>query len=215
MQGLIIGIVLFIMQANAVETHLNELLKDMGYSKYEYEIVSMPSDYKSVNEAVLDPNAKTNVKGGFAFVPVLVKKQGTSVNSMMIIKLRLYRKVAVALKDMERKSIPEEDFFIIDEREVSSLATPPVTAIDELKGVRLRVPVKKGTIIEEIMIEKNPDVITGSKVTAFLRFNSVEVSLEATAKQDGAVGEVIRVEGPGKRIYKAEVVSSEFVNIKE
>ncbi|MFA4923752.1 MAG: flagella basal body P-ring formation protein FlgA, partial [Ignavibacteriaceae bacterium] len=69
-------------------------------------------------------------------------------------------------------------------------------------------------LIREVLEEK-PVIQSGDLVKASFINGNVIVSMEANARQEGAVGEIIRVVTQNKKQYRVKVVDSLNVNILE
>lgn len=71
--------------------------------------------------------------------------------------------------------------------------------------VRIKGYVKKESILTASMVRDIPDIIKGERATLMLESGGVRVSLYATAKEDGRIGETIRFETDDGKRYRAVV----------
>lgn len=78
-------------------------------------------------------------------------------------------------------------------KEVSSLIDEPVISLEGLKELRAKTNIRKGAILTGSMLEFNPDIKIGEVVTAYLEKNGIVISMNVTARQEGKVGQTIRV----------------------
>jgi flagella basal body P-ring formation protein FlgA len=65
------------------------------------------------------------------------------------------------------------------------------------------------------MIELLPAVYSGDKLIARIRYGNVVVSTDAYARNDGTIGEVIKIRTKNNKQFKAEILDSKNVKIIE
>ncbi|HPI36395.1 MAG TPA: flagellar basal body P-ring formation chaperone FlgA [Ignavibacteriaceae bacterium] len=175
-----------------VESYLKSHLS--AFEKYEYEIVSKPKNIINIASKVEVDNSKEFRRmKSYGYIPVIISSGNNSVNSVVTVKLKLYQKVYVATQNYSRGDLLERAAFELNLKEVSSLSNEPVVSLTGLKELRAKTNIRKGAILTEMMLEMNPDIKMGETVNAYLEKNGIVISMSVTARQDGRVGQTIRI----------------------
>jgi|GEM_PF-5083480 flagella basal body P-ring formation protein FlgA len=166
----------------------------MAFSSYEYEVVSKPKNIinKSTKVGIDETKQFRRIKG-FGYIPVILTNKENQVSSVVTVKLKLYQKVYVANKNYSRGNLLESSSFDFCVKEVSSITDEPVISLEGLKELRAKTNIRKGAILTESMLEFNPDIKIGEVVLAYLEKNGIVISMNVTARQEGRVGQTIRV----------------------
>ena len=99
----------------------------------------------------------------------------------------------MATQNYSRGDLLERAAFELNLKEVSSLSNEPVVSLTGLKELRAKTNIRKGAILTEMMLEMNPDIKMGETVNAYLEKNGIVISMNVTARQDGRVGQTIRI----------------------
>lgn len=186
-----------------------------GYEKISFEISSKPA--AQTGETIkVDTSKELKITGSQAFIPVVLMNKDRQVSrSFVSLKISLYRKVLVARNQITPGTdLKSEDFEIktIDE---TSLRGKPVMQTEALSGFRARLTIRQGEALTLDKLEAIPVIKRGDKVAAYSIRGSVEISMDAEARQDGRIGEVIRIITPEKKIFRARVIDQYSVNIIE
>jgi flagella basal body P-ring formation protein FlgA len=187
-------------------------LKD--YERIEYTIIS-PSDIQS-DYYKLDNSRELKVNGPFAYVPIKqYLTNGNTKNSVLTLKLRIFKKVLVANRNLSRReNLRSEDFRII-EQEISTLRYSPINSSLPLSSYRASTKIDENSIVQKNMIEKIPEIEIGDRVEAIFSKSSVNVSFKVTARSSGGNGSIIKVKRDDKKIFKARVINNSTVQIIE
>jgi len=182
------------------------------YERFEYEIISMPEGYASIE--ILSATA-LNMNKNILTVPVFLIKENKKSEAVVKVKLRLYKNVVTVRNKIESKKNLNAADFELRTLDVSLLRGTYFTSLEEISSYRTKVALHPGAIlIREVLVAK-PVIKSGDLVKASLKNGSVTITIEANARQEGAVGDVIRVVTQNKTQYKAKVVDSSNVNILE
>ena len=187
--------------------------KFRNYARVEFEVLKAP---KEINKVHLVEDDDINVIGNVAYVPVyLVDNKGRNKRTKISVKVKVYNKVYVAIKEIEkREQINAGDFELI-EKNVSSVRGKIVTSLGEIIGARAGRHLMKGDILTLESLEKMPVIFPGNKVLAASIVGNVQISFNAIAKQEGSIGDIIRIRTSDKKVYKAEVIDYKNVLIIE
>jgi len=211
------GVILFLIfmfpsnNADGIHDYLKKYFSD--YESVEYEIVSAPKDIKDINRIVISEDVKPKISNGFFYLPVILPEKNTQ--SIITLKVKIYTKVAVAAGNIEKRSSISSSDIKIEIKDVAQLSTSAVIDVKNLEGTRAKINIKQGSILQPYMLEKIPDVLINDKVDAVVSKGNVEVIIEAKAKEEGSIGDVIRIISQGNKYFQAKVVNSSKVRILE
>ncbi len=188
-------------------------LEFSNYSRVEYEVVKAP---KELSKIYFDKNDDINVIGSTAYIPVyLTDKRGIKKRTTISVRVKLYEKVYISTKDItKRDPINVSDFELV-EKEITSVRGKIVMSLGEVIGARAGRHIRKGDILTSESIESMPVIFPGDKVSAASIVGNVLISFNAFARQEGSIGEIIRIRTKDNEIYKAEVIDYKNVLIIE
>lgn len=191
-----------------VEIYLNKKLK--GYDKIEFSILNNVKDrnYK------IDESRELKFKAATAYLPVKYSDGNKSVNSILTLQIKLYKKVPVAIQEIKRKEKIDANSYTVQTVEITSQKNPEVMTLEDLNSIRAKSLIKEGQVITKDLIEEIPVIQSGSRVIAECVKGSVVVSTEAVARQDGKVDEVIDILTASNEMLRAKVINSQKVLIE-
>lgn len=199
----------------AFETQLKNYLdeKFASYVKYEYQISELPKNYFKIE---LDYDREFRLNKNYAFVPVKIydRKNRASL-SLITLKIKLYQYVFVALKDISRNELLSEDKFTQKLIDVTKMRGKVVQHIDFREVFRTKAIIKNGSVLVEELIEPVPDVFYNEKLILHAGRNGVDISTEVTAKEEGRIGDVIRVVTNDNKLFKAKIIDKYNVSLIE
>lgn len=199
-------------QKLAINDYLKTELSE--YQKIEYTIVSP----KGVDLSIIsvDNSREFKLNGSFAYLPIKQKSNnGSFINSLLTLRLKLYKNVLVANRSLRKNEILNKSDFSLKSKEVSSLRFTPISSFDMLDNYRSRLKISEKSILQDGMIEKIPDIEIGDRVEALFINNSVTIGFSATSRSEGYVGNIIKVKSDDQRIFKAKVINNTTVKIIE
>lgn len=193
------------------------LTKELSeYSRFEYEAAALPSDIQKLDDArmSIDNNRSIKLNGSFLYVPIELKKEnGQLLKSTITLKVKLYKYVFVALNSIKRGELISPLEFDYIEKEVTGIRSS--TNINFNKKYRARTNISESSILELSIIEETPIVNIGSEVNAFKMVGNVMISFTAKAREEGKLGESIKILREDNKVFKAEVLDSLNVKIVE
>jgi flagella basal body P-ring formation protein FlgA len=183
------------------------------HKKVEFEVVKKPKDYKDI---LFDKNDDINIVGNTVYIPInTIDFKGNKKRTTLSVKVKIYEDVFVAMTDVKKwDQLKATDFQLI-EKEISSVRGKLVLSIGEIIGSRADRSIRKGDILTQESIEKMPVVFPGDKLSAASIIGNVQITLSAFAKQEGSIGDVIRIRTSENEIYKAEIINYKNVLIIE
>ena len=175
------------------------------YPEYDKVEIQFIKDFLPGEKITLDYTRKIILGKGTAIVPVIAVKNNKTSATIISVKLRLYKKTLIALRDFSRKDILQNSWFEEKITDITFLNGNTVSSKTGLNRYRAKSTIKKGDILLEETIENIPLVNSGDKVLAEVRNGSVIITTEATARQTGYRGDIIEIVAFENRIIKAKV----------
>jgi len=195
-----------------ISAYLNKHLSD--YNKIEYTIIS-PKNI-DLSSCVFDDSRIFRIEGNYAYLPVqLSNKSGLQRNTLITLKLKLFKNVLVANRVIRKKENLNINDFKVLEREVSTLRFNPLDASSTINQLRTKFKISENSILQQSMVERIPDVRIGDRIEAMFSNNSVNVRFAVTARSEGIVGEIIDIKRDDKKLFKAEILNNTTVRIIE
>ncbi len=201
---------------NNEELNINDYLSKhiSGYKSIEYTIVSPKNIVLST--CIIDDSRNIKVTGNFAYLPIKqLNKNGTFKNTIITLRLKLFKNVLVANRKIVKKEFLNTHDFKIVEKEVSKLRFSPVDVSVPLDYYRSKLKISKNSILQVSMLEKIPDIQTGDRIEAVFINNSVNISFVVTARSEGVVGDLIKIKRDDRKIFKAKIINNKTVKIIE
>lgn len=211
-----IMLTLLLIGDNSQQTIINNYLKTQlnDYEKIEYIVLS-PKDIEQYS-IIIDNSREFQKNGNYGYLPVIEKNNdGSFRNSVVTVKLKLFKKVLVANRALRKKENISSSDFILKYKEVSTLRFQPIGEFESLEYYRCKFNISENTILQCSMIEKIPDIRVGDRIEAFFTNNSVAISFDATSRSEGSVGSIIKIKSDDQRIFKAKVLNNSTVKIIE
>ncbi len=196
-----------------IQKYLEEKLNQ--FEKIEFEISSLPKNLEK-ESIEIDNSREFRLAGSNFYLPVLISEnQKAQTQSLISLKVKLFKKVLVAKENIQRGIELNPNLFEEKLMNVADLKSVPVYEKENLKEFKTRLNIKFGEILTESLIEDIPVVKRGEKVLAILKKGNVVVSFDAIARQDGTKNEIIRIVSSEKKMFKAKVIDNSSVSIVE
>ncbi len=184
-----------------------------NHKKVEFEIVKAPKNFKSIKYR---KNEDISVIGSTAYLPIeVIDSRGNKKRTTLSIRAKIYEDVFVAINDVKKRNQLKAIDFQLVEKEISSIRGEIVLSLGEIIGKRADRFIKKGQILTRESLEKMPVIFPGNKINATSIIGNVQISMFAFAKQEGSIGDVIRIRTKENKTYKAEVIDYKNVLIIE
>ncbi|MDP2301412.1 MAG: flagellar basal body P-ring formation chaperone FlgA [Ignavibacteria bacterium] len=193
-----------------IEEYLDQKLS--GYQKYEFEISYAP---KETDNLVIDDNRDFKISNDVAYIPVKSVNGKSSSLSFVTVKLKLFDEVFSAKRNINKKMILSEEDIEIKLVDVAKIRGTALTENDKPNTFRTKSLIKKGDVIISELLEKIPVIQNGDLISAQVQHGNVMVSIDAIARQEGCVNDVIRIASKDKKLFKAKVIDSKNVSIIE
>lgn len=191
---------------NQIQNYLNQHFA--GYDKVEYEFISQVN----FNDIEIDFSKQITVKSDIVFLPIKLK--GKNQSSVARLKVKLYKNVLVANKDIPiNTNLNQEDFNYVL-KDVTKVRGSLVDDKSSLESYKTKFSIKKGDILISELIDEIPVIKSGEKLVVEVQKGSVLISLDGFARQNGKIGETIDVLTSLNEIVKAKVVNKNKVLVE-
>lgn len=188
-------------------------MKFSNFHRVEYEVVKAP---KELNKIYFNEDDDINIIGSTAYIPISqIDKRGKKKRTTISVRVKIYEKVYISTKDItKRDPINVSDFELV-EKEITAVRGNIVMSLGEVIGARAGRHIRKGDILTSESIENMPVIFPGDRVSAVTIVGNVLISFNAISRQEGSIGDVIRIRSKDKEVYKAEVIDYKNVLIIE
>lgn len=152
--------------------------------------------------------------GSFS-VPIIFRLNGEIVSRTWVMaKTRLVIPVVVARYPIRRGEIITEEKLRIIKKDISAIPKGMFVKKEEVIGKRAKTNISVGRIIYKTMVEVPPVIKRGQRVRIVAESDTLKVTAPGVAKQDGRVGDVIKVQNLiSKKIVSGIVVDSQTVKV--
>ncbi len=183
-----------------------------GYVKYEYQYVKLRQNYVKIE---IDEEKKSRLSKNYLYVPVRIYDSKNQCSaSVLSVKLKLFKNIYVALKEITRNEILNHNNFLLKPEDVSMYENYYVSGDNRLENFRSNVVIKAGSTLMRDMIDPVPLINRGDKVYLHTGDTGVDISVEVTARQDGRAGDVISVSA-GSKLYKGKIIGRNKLTLVE
>jgi flagella basal body P-ring formation protein FlgA len=193
----------------------NELMEGIDV---QIEIRDIPDDilvYKNKYELRVVPKPQLKLKGNRTFHMELYEDGRLKRKFIVQARVRTFDYVLIANRRIKQGEIISEGMFSVRKVETTFLRDDYVGKLSEILGKRLRKSIMAGEILFANYVEDIPLVKRGNKVRIQVISPVVKVETEGIAKQDGWLGDEIRVLNlSSKRVITAKVAGKDIVRIE-
>lgn len=174
-----------------------------------------PGDEASLQYAV-DWNRGDEALTGRVYIPVQIRDSGKVIASAYgIATIRRFQRVCVSTRLLNRHAAINEASFRKEMREVTQVNRPYFKDEAALLGMRSRRVIGMGRIITSDMVEEPPVINRGDRVEIRLLHSNLTVTMAGIAREDGWLGDRIRVRSIKYREeVNARVKSPAIVEVK-
>jgi len=212
----IISIILFANLGTSLEKRLEKYLSEKlsNYVKYEFKIKSIPKLGDKNNTITINKERKLKISGKYCYVPIYIHKGNRRMNSILSLELKLYNQVLVARRKLVKgENFSKNDFeFLL--KDITQYRRDIIQGDISLEFFRARRNINPGDVLTANNIEGIPVINRGDKVIGNLVNGNVHITFEAQAKQNGKIGDKIRIYYQ-KKYYKAIVTDPYNVKVVE
>ncbi len=212
-------------RANSSEEGMNGLLRayvaqGLSVDPSEIEVGQL----RVVGQKTLPDGKITEVKavrggrllGRVIFVVTLSQDNGVSSEQWVSADVQQVREVLVARRTLHRLDILEQEDVAFQSMRVRHQRARYATDLAQVIGKRLTQSLRKGMPIRSVQLEEAPLIRRGERVTITFRSGGLKIITAGEAKQDGRLGETIKVVNlDSQKMIFAEVFDSGDVRIEQ
>lgn len=149
-------------------------------------------------------------KGGFNFLMSVV--QGSKCIRVAVnCEMKVVLTVVVAVASIERGQVIQSSSCDLRTIDVTQLGIIPYNALSQVEGKKALRLISEGQIINKQWIQEIPEIEKGDPVTIVVKKSTVRVTVSATAREPGNIGEKIWVENSESHKLVRVVVKSKGV----
>jgi flagella basal body P-ring formation protein FlgA len=131
------------------------------------------------------------------------------------VRVRTFGPVVIAARRVRQFQLLVADDLMVGRRETTNLSDETFVSPDSLLGLRARGGIELGQVVERRMVEFPPLVRRGDLVTILIRQGRVSASTQGEAREDGRIGDRIRVRNvASNRDLVARVVDAKTVVVE-
>ena len=149
-------------------------------------------------------------------VTVGVRCSGRKPWSLYVpVKVKVMRPVVVLARAMARGEVMRRQDFILEEQDTASLRAGFFADPGRVVGMRLRHSLPAGGVVSRRHLERPELVARGDRVLLVAGARGFTVQMQGKALDDGAAGEIIRVESlSSRRIVEGRVTEDGKVQVQ-
>lgn len=198
------------LSSSNIKNYLSEMLKD--YERIEFKVAGR---HENLDNISIDLSKEFTLNGKYGYIPVYIKSRSNNQKqSFLTVELELYKKVFVASDKIGRKEEINSHVKSAS-MNVAGLRGEPINITTDLSLLRSKRIIKQGSIILENLIERQPLILSGDKLVAHAIAGTVDISLCAFARQEGAKDDIIRIRTKENKTFRAKVLDRYNVLIIE
>lgn len=191
-----------------VEEYLNSYFT--SYDKVEFQFINQVN----WNDIVIDYSRPLIHKSDNVYLPVKAKGKDREFNTTIRLKVRLFKNVYKAKKDIQFNSSLSEENFNYELTDVTNVRGNFISNDVPLNLYKTKFTLKKGEILLRELVDEIPVIESGDKVTLEVQKGSVIISYHGIARQHGRIGETIDVLAGNNEILKAKVINKQKVIVE-
>lgn len=197
---------------NYVERSIDTTASDalLEFRSLPESIVIEKSEYSlSVAPAVLLPNK------GYAGIPVEIRSNGKLIRTVMCsVIIRRFEDVCVTTRSLEKNELIQPIDITVQRMETTALDNEVIASVIAAVNTRAKRMLKANTILKSTMIEEIPAVNYNDNVVVIVRSNNLSIASSGVAREEGKIGDEVRVQRTGTREYlSGKVIGKQTVEI--
>ncbi len=191
-----------------LDTAMNEIA--IEFRSVPESVTIEKSEYSlSVSSSVVVPNK------GYVGIPIEVGANGKLVRTLVCsVLIRRYEDVCVTTRDLEKNDVVKPIDIKVQRMETTNFESDIITSLIPTMNTRAKRMIKANSILKNSMLEEIPSVNYNDKVVILVKTNNLSIGAAGTARQDGKMGEEIRIQREGSREFlSAKVIGKQTVEI--
>lgn len=185
--------------------------------KRQIELVSFSDDVAApVGEIRLNAEFPYGIrKSGPTVVNVIITCDGRIYDKVSLrYNVKVLEDIVIASKPIAPNELLTAENLTYQRTDVARLPSAYLTDISKLAGLSAKRPIAAGTLVTDSLLKKPILVKRGTNVAISAHSGAIAITASGQALQDGAEGQVIRVQNTNsKRIVTAKVMGEGLVQI--
>lgn len=182
-----------------------------GYHSITMKILNHNYDKENIQ---IDTSKRIILNKDIVMIPVLIQNEKKSVNTFISAKVKLFKNVLVAKRNIKKNEIVSSNDFEHKLLDICKLNGNTVGDNFNLTAFRAKAFIKKGEILIEEKLDKIPIINYGDKICAEVKVGSVTITTNVFARQSGNMGDIISIVSSDNTILKAKIIDKDKVRIE-
>lgn len=178
--------------------------------RLELEIIKMPKVEDNSEVIVL---MKTPILSSIANVPVEVKSKLGKQRILVPIRIKVFNTIAVTKTAIKKGDKFSDNNVALAELDIVQINGDTYSNLEDVYGNTASVNIKPNTPLTNVVLKRAPMIKAGDKILAIKIVGNVEVSFDVISKEDGGIGDNIRVVDKNKKLFNAKIINSSVVEI--
>ncbi len=152
---------------------------------------------------------------GFAGIPVEVRRNGKLVKTVVCsVLIRTFDNVYFSTRALERNEVIVPLIVVKKNIETTQMGDDVITEMNYNSQMRTKRIINANSVMKKSMIEEIPSVLHNDVVTLVVISNNVSVETKGIARDDGKIGDEIKVMKTGtKELFTGKVIGKQRVEI--
>lgn len=152
---------------------------------------------------------------GFAGIPVEVRRNGKLVKTVVCsVLIRTFDDVYFSARAIDRNEMITPLIFVKKNIETTQLDDDIITEMNYGSRMRTKRMINANSVMKKSMIEDIPCVLRNDVITLVVVSNFVSVETKGVARDDGKIGDEIKVQKNGsKELLTGKVIGKQRVEI--
>ena len=122
--------------------------------------------------------------------------------------------VLVASDKIATRQIVDDEDFVVQRTNITTLLEKPVTDISVITGLRMKRNLVKGAVLTWSAVETTPEVESGREVSIVYQSGMCRITATGTALQSGRLGDHIKIRNNSSRqVVLATVTNTSEVSV--
>ncbi len=184
-----------------------------SWSIAEIRLGQPKSGTKDTQHYIIDVARPMILNIPFAYVPITINSSRGKLKTALTVRLNLKRIALVAQKDIAVNVDLRVSDFAAEEIDAVGIRGEVISVPEEVTRYRAKMYIKSGACLTNQMVRPKAIIKHGNPVTCYIRTGSVLISIDCIARDDGCMGDIIRVMSKEKKLYRAKIESAESAKI--
>lgn len=182
----------------------------------EFSDIKKKIDPKIIFDEVKVLPSENRIRKGMQFIKCGLFYKSNFVKAVSIrVKIRIFQSVVVGSAKLGRHIILEPRHLSLVRRETTKVRKEIHTSFDALLGLRTTRLIQAGEILTKDLVESLPLISRGSVVEILFEKGALNIVMSGTAREDGRLGEKIRVKClESRKVFRGEVINAKSVIVK-